>query len=147
MRQWCWCRQSQREIADDLGLSSPTVCSLITKFIQAEGNRGILNYCYGDERKQLASRLLAEYEKRGGGFSRPEQRPPPVVERINKALCHARLEHAWLLRAEGLKLREIGDRLGIGKDRVRQLIAQMGRRASRAMRHSKIYLTTETKSV
>jgi hypothetical protein len=41
---------------------------------------------------------------------------------------YARHEHAFLLRCEGLKLAEIGQRLGVGKERARTLIIQFIRR-------------------
>jgi len=46
----------------------------------------------------------------------------------------ARYEHAWLLRAEGLKLKQIGNRLGCSNERARQMINQFGRKMSWAMR-------------
>lgn len=36
----------------------------------------------------------------------------------------ARWEHAWRLRQEGLTLQGIGDRLGVTRERARQLVAQ-----------------------
>lgn len=48
----------------------------------------------------------------------------------------AREEHAWLLRAEGLKLREIGDRLGIGQARARVMVQRFGRRTAKAMKRT-----------
>lgn len=48
----------------------------------------------------------------------------------------ARYEHAWLLRAEGLTYREIGERLGgLTKSRARQLVATFGGRVKRAARY------------
>lgn len=49
----------------------------------------------------------------------------------------ARLEHAWLLRAEGLGLREIAIRLGVGTERVRTMILQFAGMVGRATRHTK----------
>ncbi len=34
----------------------------------------------------------------------------------------SRYEHAWRLRREGLKLREIGPRLGVSLERARQMV-------------------------
>lgn len=52
----------------------------------------------------------------------------------DREIASAREEHAWILRAEGLTLREIGERLGISKDRCRQLIWKCGRRNIRQNR-------------
>lgn len=49
----------------------------------------------------------------------------------------ARQEHAWLLRAEGKTLAEIGGRLGVCKERARQMILIYGDRVSRSMRGAK----------
>ena len=49
----------------------------------------------------------------------------------------ARKEHAWLLRCEGLTLRQVGLRLGIGPNRAQQLIWTFGRRMSRALLHAR----------
>ncbi len=50
----------------------------------------------------------------------------------------ARREHAWLLRAEGAKLKEIGYRLGISVNRARWLVIKHGYRVGRAMRRTRI---------
>jgi DNA-directed RNA polymerase sigma subunit (sigma70/sigma32) len=41
----------------------------------------------------------------------------------------ARLEHAWLLKAEGLRLEDIGLALGVSRERARQMVVKFGRRA------------------
>lgn len=46
----------------------------------------------------------------------------------------ARRMHAWLLRAEGLTYREIGERLGLSRERVRSMIKRCGRETMRRMR-------------
>jgi hypothetical protein len=52
--------------------------------------------------------------------------------------AHARAEHAWLLRVEGLKYREIGDRLGgLSNERTRQIIMAWSRKMARALRRTK----------
>ena len=43
----------------------------------------------------------------------------------NKLYGVARLEHAFLLRSEGLLLREIGARLGVSKNRAMQMVRKM----------------------
>lgn len=49
----------------------------------------------------------------------------------------ARQEHAWLLRAEGLTLQEIGRRLDITREAARQQIQKFGRRVDRALRETR----------
>ncbi len=50
----------------------------------------------------------------------------------------ARREHAWLLRCEGFKLREISNRLGIGRERARQMINKFSREMTRSLKRTKI---------
>jgi hypothetical protein len=71
-----------------------------------------------------------------------------VFDEQRRSLDHQYWEacrtHAWLLRAEGLKLREIGQRLEGGcsdgsksRERVRQMIVVFGRRMNRAARKAR----------
>jgi DNA-directed RNA polymerase specialized sigma24 family protein len=53
----------------------------------------------------------------------------------------ARHEHAWLLRAEGLTLRQIGARLGVSRNQARILIFQFSYRVKRAMRKTRWRVT------
>lgn len=46
----------------------------------------------------------------------------------------ARMEHAWLLRAEGLTYLEIAARLGISRSRAEQMIKCFGFVVSRVLR-------------
>lgn len=46
----------------------------------------------------------------------------------------ARLEHAWLLKAEGLRLEDIGLRFGVTRERARQMVVRFGRRMKLATR-------------
>ena len=48
-------------------------------------------------------------------------------------LCEARREHAWLLRAEGLKYSEIGRRLGVTDQQAANMVAKFGRRVQAAI--------------
>jgi DNA-directed RNA polymerase sigma subunit (sigma70/sigma32) len=49
----------------------------------------------------------------------------------------ARLEHAWLLKAEGLKLIDIGLRLGVTRERARQMVVKFSRRMRQATRFAR----------
>jgi hypothetical protein len=54
-----------------------------------------------------------------------------------KTFSNARGEHAWLLRAEGLTYRQVGERLGgLSVERTRQIICKQGRRMSWALRRT-----------
>ncbi len=59
--------------------------------------------------------------------------------------CDADLEHAFLLRCEGMSYRKIGERLGVNKERVRQLLVYFSKRMRRAMVRTRVYLVTEGK--
>ena len=60
---------------------------------------------------------------------------------FNKMYSNARSEHAFLLRCEGLKLREIADHLGlISREHARQLVCKYARRLNRAMTKTKVYV-------
>jgi DNA-directed RNA polymerase sigma subunit (sigma70/sigma32) len=39
-------------------------------------------------------------------------------------VSEARREHAWRLRKDGLTYQEIGERLGVTRERVRQMVAK-----------------------
>jgi hypothetical protein len=54
-----------------------------------------------------------------------------------KTFSRARSEHAWLLRAEGLTYRQVGERLGgLSVARAQQIVGTQGRRMSRALRRT-----------
>lgn len=54
------------------------------------------------------------------------------------AYQYARYEHAWLLRAEGLTLDEVGSRFGVGGCRAAQMIKRFGKRVQRSIRRARI---------
>ncbi len=56
-----------------------------------------------------------------------------ATDKDSRAFRSARKEHAWLLRAEGMKLKEIGARLNVTGARAREMIHQYGRRVGKAM--------------
>ena len=59
---------------------------------------------------------------------------------------HARYDHAWLLRAEGLTFAEIGVRMGCGAQNASRMVYMRGRWAARSMQHARftIYAGKET---
>ena len=53
---------------------------------------------------------------------------------------HARWEHAWLLRAEGLTFSEIAKHFGVTTERARQMISQFSFLAKNATRKTRFYI-------
>ncbi len=53
-----------------------------------------------------------------------------AMVRVYRAAC---AEHAFLLKCEGLTLDQIGRRLGVSRERARQMIMKAARRLQRAM--------------
>ena len=49
----------------------------------------------------------------------------------------ARAEYAWLLRAEGLTFREIGERFDISQTRAQQIVKKFARKMRWAMRRTR----------
>ena len=70
---------------------------------------------YGRPRGQIRA-SIRNLLKRLGALKSQGPVPP-----WNGVYGVARQEHAFLLRCEGLKLKEIGDRLGVSSSRVREL--------------------------
>ncbi len=52
------------------------------------------------------------------------------------AYSRARREHAWLLKAEGLDLRQIGKRLGTNAIQARWMVWDMGRNVASAIENA-----------
>jgi hypothetical protein len=130
--------QMQVEISRELGLSQAYVCISIERFCASLGYYVKFKY-YGPHRAAMARHALACYQ---GEFTRPTNTRNPTLERLHD---EARREHAWLLRAEGLTLREIGRRLGVSHERVRQILYQFGRRVQRAIRKTRFKIVEEVR--
>jgi hypothetical protein len=128
--------RTQRDIAEDLGVAPAVISTRVKRFCEYHGYEVSRLMMYGLERQEAASCALAKYQGYGGELVRPTTRPwgdetPFTVSE----LASARGEHAWLLRAEGLKLREIGARLGVCRERAKQIVDKHGRKVTRAMRY------------
>jgi predicted DNA-binding protein (UPF0251 family) len=94
---------------------------------------------YDRYRKAAASAAMVRYQ---GEIT------PPLREsfdyKYRMMYANARHEHVWLLRAEGLTLQQIGDRMGVSRERARGMIHKFGRRMKRATRKTRFkILTTE----
>ena len=127
----------QVEIARDLGLSQSVICTSIERFCASLGCH-VKHRHYGPHRAAVAREALARYQ---GEFIRPTGSRDLKFELL---YARARYEHVWLLRAEGLTLQQIADRIGlVSRERVRQIIHQFGRRVKRATRKTKWRLHCE----
>jgi len=120
--------RGQVEIARDTGLSQARICVGIERFCSSHGCH-VKYRLYGPHRIIAAREALRRYQ---GGFAQPL--PESVAVKAQLAYAAARHEHAWLLRAEGLTLQQVGDRFGVSRERAREMIANFGRRVRRAMR-------------
>ena len=125
----------QIDIAREIGTSPSAVCSRIKAFCDKWSGHDVYKImAYNDARRKIALIGLREYFMNSSGVvRRPAFRDdaPPIY--IQEVYGKARDEHAWLLRAEGLQLRVIGERLGVSKERARQMISKFGRRVRRAI--------------
>ncbi len=118
----------QVEIARNTGLSQARICISIERFCASLGCH-VKHRHYGPHRMIAAREALARYR---GEFVQPSSEDFDVKAQL--AYAAARHEHAWLLRAEGLTLQQVGDRFGVSRERAREMIAKFGRRVRRAMR-------------
>jgi len=129
--------QLQVEIATELDLSQAYVCISIERFCSSLGYPVKYKH-YGPHRADMARQALARYQ---GEFTRPTNARNRQFELL---YVQARREHAWLLRAEGLTLQQIGDRLGgLGREGVRQIIHKFSRRVQRATRKTRFKILKE----
>jgi hypothetical protein len=123
----------QHEIATDIGVTSGAVCHRIERFCRSLGYP-VRHRIYGPGRVVVARKALSEYR---GEFIPPTERDL----KYRQAYADARHEYAWLLRAEGLTLQQIGDRFGVSRERAREMIAKFARRVKRATRKTHWRLT------
>jgi hypothetical protein len=148
-----WCLRefldgrTQKAIGEQFNVTGSTVCTALMRFHAEWGSSGpdfihIMNY---DERRDAYfAQAYRRFIKTGKHPVEPEWRTHTMFGRggmpeEDRGYWAARREHAWLLRAEGLKLREIALRLGgISRDRVSQMIRREGWSMSRALRKTRV---------
>ena len=122
--------RSQTQIAAQLGVTSSVICKRIVRFCAALGCPVEFSR-YGDERIDAACEALRRHlNSLDGEITEPEHNPGEH----DPTFAHARMEHAWLLRAEGLTLQQVGKRLGVGRERARQIVDKFSRRVKKATR-------------
>jgi hypothetical protein len=147
VQQWAIEKRPQKEIAESLGYSAGSaVCSAIAEFIviwHPRGNGGV-DGVYDGARMQAGREALARYQAAGGPIIPAPSLGAPAGHDFMSTYYDARMEHCLLLRCEGLLLREIAERLGVSRDRVRCLLHREGTKLSRAMRKVKFYVDTPT---
>ena len=119
--------RSQTDIAAELGISSSVICNRIVRFCASLG-RPVQFSRYGDQRVAAAREALRRHD---GELTRPAKYDGDL------AFLHARMEHAWLLRAEGLTFQQISDHLGVSCARAHQIVSKFARRVTRATRKTR----------
>jgi hypothetical protein len=134
--------RAQKDIGAETNITDAMICIHIKQFCDDWSGVDVSELrAYGDCRRKYAYRALRRWFLETG-----EEPKRPIAtgygygtERYDDGYWSARNEHAWLLKAEGLTLREIGLRLGVSRERARQMIWHFGRRVRRAMKHTRIW--------
>jgi hypothetical protein len=118
----------QIDIANEINTSSSMIYVSIIRFCQRY-SYDVFEHYY-DDRRVCAGKAVQNYQ---GAFIRPAAMGRLTIDPV---LSAARYEHAWLLRAEGYSLRHISERLGVTRERARQMILRQGYKVTRAIRHA-----------
>jgi hypothetical protein len=128
---------SQKDIGRALGeRSSSFVCLEIKDFCDTWTGVNVKNQMlYDKARKEIVADAILEYLKLYDTIP-PGDCPPS--SHYSSLMATALNEHAWMLRAEGMTLQAIGERLGVSSARARQRILQFGRRTQRALRKCRV---------
>ena len=132
--------RSARDVADELGVHE-TVIWLHVKLFLETYYEPLDEY---DHCKRALNRYLRDY---GDAISPIPQKPKPKPKRRyttshpDPQYAWARYEHAFLLRAEGLKWKEVGRHLDVSHHRATQLSRKFARKLSASMRHSRLTIT------
>jgi len=151
---WCMAEflkgRTQKEIAAEFNVTSGCVSGALMRFYHKFGlgwqKEFSHLYDYNQRRTAYYKQALARYFDAGHNSKKPARRPltPDWVNEDGypwRAYSDARYEHAWLLCAEGLTLQKVGDHLGVGRERARQMIFGHGRRVSQALKHTKVTIS------
>lgn len=135
-REWLASNERMKDFAYTAEINPKMVSSGIGEFIMRMNiiYKVDVQWAWGDDKRELLKKLLTIYERKGGKFKAPRRLCNYKLPRFSEAEMNARLEHAWLLRAEGFLLKEIGYRLGVGTERARTMIGQFSRRVRKAKR-------------
>lgn len=126
----------QSDIGSEIGYLAPSICLHIKKFCDRWSGVDVSRQMfYGDDRRRFARVALVNYSKQRTRIKRPAQYVSSYQDRERAAAID---EHAWLLRAEGLVYADIGDRLGVSRERAKQRVHKFGKRMAKAMRRTRV---------
>lgn len=127
------------EISKMTGIDKSKLSKAIRAFY--DGKHILVNEPFGEYWCDV-KKIVNAYEQAGGQF----EKPPPSEKRLRLGHCsarenEARHEHAWLLRAEGMTLKDIGARLGLNEGRARLMVLRFGKRMMKAKRLTRFTVT------
>lgn len=125
--------RTQTEIANELGVSSPVICTAIKSFCDHWSGADVQRLmAYNDARRKYALKALQNYFVNTGVNPQKPEMPNPM----DRDFLHARSEHAWMLRAEGLPYRQIATRIGLTPGRSREIVFSFGRVVTKSLRRA-----------
>jgi predicted DNA-binding protein (UPF0251 family) len=131
----------QTDIGSELGYTAPSICLHVKRFCDRWSGVDVsARMAYGDERRHYARVALVNYTKQRTRIKRPALYVSSYQDRERAAATD---EHAWLLRAEGLVYADIGDRLGVSRERAKQRVHKFGKRVAKAMRRTRVTIYEE----
>jgi len=140
-QQWLYGHR-QTKIAAEFGVTASAINENICRFIEATIETNPVGR-YGTERKKLAARALLVWMAQGNpvcvDVSLLVPKPQVIIDeelRLEAMYNHARHEHVFLLRCEGLKFKEIAPRLGVTSGRVNQMFHKFVERMKKATRRT-----------
>jgi hypothetical protein len=127
----------QISLAKELGFTNVAVHRAIKEFIEDWAVDDMTRRKEGYGRHIAAKIAFTNYQKAvGGAVERPTRYRVGVAN--NDPYWQARLEHAWLLRAEGETPSQIAERLDVPTMRVYQMISVFGARVEKAARNMRV---------
>src|SRR5215831_6369368 len=120
---WCMAEflkgRTQKEIAAEFNVTSGCVSGALMRFYHKFGlgwqKEFSHLYDYNQRRTAYYKQALARYFDAGHNSKKPARRP--------------------------LTLQKVGDHLGVGRERARQMIFGHGRRVSQALKHTKVTIS------
>jgi hypothetical protein len=133
----------QSDIAKELGYTNSTICQHVKNFCDRWSGVDVSGrMAYGDERRRYARIAVVNYSKQRTQIKKPAMYTSAYFDQPRAAALD---EHAWLLRAEGLTMADIGDRLGVSRERAKQRVHKFGRRMAKAMRRTRFTMYEQGK--
>lgn len=130
VHEWTIGGRTQLEIGEQLKVSNATICIRIKKFGERFSGQKF-SQVYDQKRKRMVEQALRKFLSMGGFLSYPLWTKNDFT---GSQWSTARGEHATMCRAENETWKMIGRRLGVGKERARQIQMKFARKMSWAMR-------------